>query len=43
MEVRRDEGTEWSEEDDDGHDDRQVLPRLGLGPRLGHELAPVEP
>ena len=43
MEVRRDEGAERAEEDDDGNDHGQVVPGFGLGTGVSHELTPVEP
>ena len=42
VEVRRDEGSEWREENDDRNADGQKLPTLDFGSRVGHELAPIK-
>ena len=43
VEVRRQEGSEGAEEDDDRNADGQELPSLGFGSRFSHELAPEKP
>ena len=43
VEVGRDEGAKGPEEYDHRHDDGQILPCLGFGSRVGHELSPIEP
>ena len=40
VKMRRQKRSNWSEENDDGDADGQVVPALELGPAIGHELPP---